>query len=164
MISYPVMGLTLAAALAVAGAAHATPTFPAAIQGHLGLSYEPPCSICHQDGITNSSTVTTPFGLAMRSKKLAPDNEASLVAALDALDAEGSDSDGDGVGDIAELRAGSDPNREGGESLLGPAPAYGCGARIAGGDPVGWASGLLVAVGLASTILRRRRQRPGSIE
>ena len=45
----------------------------------------------------------------MMSRGLVAQNLASLDTALDALAAEHTDSDGDGVPDIDELRTGSDP-------------------------------------------------------
>ena len=47
---------------------------------------------------------------------------------LDDAELEESDVDNDGVGDIAELRAGADPNVPGDQSICGP--QYGCGARV----------------------------------
>jgi len=60
----------------------------------------------------------------MRSRGLVSQNIASLDTALDALAAERTDSDHDGVPDIDELEAGSDPNVAGGGSV--PPPSYGC--------------------------------------
>ena len=114
----------LAATVLASGLAHASSSFPPEIRSHLGLSYTPDCSLCHANGQTGFGTVTTPFGTSMRSRGLVAQNLSSLDTALDALAAEQKDSDGDGVGDIDELKAGSDPNVAGGGSF--PPPTYGC--------------------------------------
>ena len=104
--------------------AHATPNFPGTVQAHLGLAAAPPCTLCHQ-GPTQRGTVTTPFGRTARSRGLVAYDEGSLTTALDAMDAEGKDSDGDGASDIRELRDGTDPNGGAGASSE-PVPDYGC--------------------------------------
>ncbi len=114
----------LATTVLAGGLAHASSTFPEEIRAHLALSYTPDCSLCHANGQTGFGTVTTPFGTSMRSRGLVAQNLASLDTALDALAAENKDSDGDGVGDTDELKAGSDPNVAGGGSF--PPPTYGC--------------------------------------
>jgi MYXO-CTERM domain-containing protein len=79
-------------------------------------------------------------------------NTTALTTALDALEAAGTDSDGDGTGDIDELRAGEDPNAAG-VSNDGPTPSYGFGCAAApAASPL---VGALAAFGLLA--LRRRR-------
>jgi hypothetical protein len=106
------------------GLARASSVYPPEIRSHLALSYTPDCSVCHANGQTGFGTVTTPFGTSMRSRGLVAQNLGSLDTALDALAAEGTDSDHDGTGDIDELKAGTDPNAAGGSSV--PPPSYGC--------------------------------------
>lgn len=108
----------------------ASPTYPDTIEDHLALTYEPPCSVCHSNGVTGLGTVNTPFGVTMRTHGLVFGNPALLRDTLDDVESQGIDSDDDGTGDVAELRVGTDPNLEG-ATLSGPAPEYGCGARIA---------------------------------
>lgn len=149
--------------------AFATAEFPGAIQTHLSLAAPPPqsCALCHTNGITGAGTVNTPIGRAMRMNGLLANDTASLIASLDALETAVTDSDGDGVGDVAELRAGTNPNVAsapadggtgggagggagggggGGEVL--PPPKFGCGGTVV--------PGLTVAAALA--LLRRRRR------
>jgi hypothetical protein len=144
--------LVLATALLAGCLAHASSIYPAEIRTHLGLSYTPDCSLCHANGQTGFGTVTTPFGTSMRSRGLVSQNIASLDTALDALDAEKKDSDGDGVPDIDELKAGSDPNVAGGGSI--PPPSYGC-FDVTGQSASPLA--LLLPVALALLLLRARR-------
>jgi hypothetical protein len=160
--------IVLMCAAALGGAAWsrpaaASPTYPNLVQQHLSLGYAPPCSVCHQNGVTGYGTVTTPFGKSMRDAGLQAEDPAALNAALDQLAANGTDSDGDGVPDIQELVAGSDPNGPGSLSASRvPNPAYGCGATMAPTRPSRGAgvafSGLLLAV-LAAVPLRRRTSR-----
>lgn len=148
--------------------AFATAEFPGAVQAHLSLAAPPPqsCGLCHTNGITGAGTVNTPIGRALRMNGLVANDTASLIAALDALEATGTDGDADGVGDVAELRAGTNPNVAeaspdggtgggtgggaggggGGEAL--PPPKFGCGGTVV--------PGLAVAAALA--LLRRRRR------
>jgi MYXO-CTERM domain-containing protein len=91
----------------------------------------------------------------MLARGLIAGQEGSLTKALDKLGTDQVDSDADGVTDLDELRAGTDPNVDGGESLMGAPPAYGCGARMAPGEGFeGWAA-LATALGLAVGLRRR---------
>jgi hypothetical protein len=152
---------------ALAGAAWspdaaASPPYPGLIHDHLSLSYAPPCSICHQNGVTGYGTAITPFGQSMRDQGLRAEDPGSLATALDQLAANNTDSDGDGVPDIQELVKGTDPN---GPGVLGatrtPQLAYGCGAAItpirpSRGSGSAFAGVLLGALGLAAVRRRRR--------
>jgi len=145
----------LAVTVLAGGVAHASSIYPAEVRAHLGLSYTPDCSLCHANGQTGFGTVTTPFGTSMRSRGLVAQNIASLDTALDALSAERKDSDGDGVPDIDELKAGTDPNVAGGGAV--PPPSYGC-FDVSGqpGSPLA-----LLPVALAVLLLRVRRVNTG---
>jgi hypothetical protein len=151
--------------------AFATAEFPGAIQTHLSLGAPPAqsCSLCHTNGITGAGTVNTPIGRALRMQGMVASDTASLIVALDALEAAGTDSDMDGVGDVAELRAGTNPNVAeapadggmgggagggaggggGGEPEVIPPPKFGCGGAVAPG----------LAVVAALGLLQRRRRR-----
>ena len=135
----------------VGGLAHASSIFPPEIRAHLSLSYTPDCSLCHSNGQTGFGTVNTPFGKSMRARGLVAQNLQSLDTALDALAAEKTDSDGDGVPDIDELKAGTNPNVAGGGDV--PPPSYGC-FDVSGqpGSPLA-----LLPVALALLLLRLRR-------
>jgi len=147
------VALALAALLlGVAAPAGATSTFPARIVAELDLRAEPACSLCHE-GATARGTVTTPFGTSLRERGLLAYDEQSLVNALMALEGEGTDSDGDGVGDIEELRQGADPNLvEGGEALI--VPEYGCSAGPRGGRGPGAGSSAGAVLALAALARR----------
>lgn len=152
--------VVVAILLTAAPPAAATPTFPARIAAELELANAPQCSLCHE-GATQKGTVITPFGTSMRSRGLVAYDEASLANALLALEGEGTDSDGDGVGDIEELRQEADPNvGEGGEAAI--IPEYGCSAGLRGGSASSWgtsgAAFLLSLVALARRISMRRGQ------
>ena len=144
--------LVFGAALAWPLAAGATPGFPGEIQSHVGLSYLPSCQTCHV-GTPTVGTATQPFAMTLKSLGLVPGDNASLDAALDQDAAQNKDSDGDGVPDIQELVAGTDPNSAGGGGA-GPTPQYGC---AVGANEVSGLAGLLGAAALLALALRRRR-------
>jgi len=141
----------------------ASAQFPTTIKTKYSLAAEPPCAICHTNGITGIGTVNTPFGTAMRMHGLVAGSDASLNTALDAMAAAGVDSDGDGVTDVDELKAGTDPNVAppstdggmgggtggGGGTVVGP-PKYGCGATVV--------PELLFLAGLVPLLRRRSRR------
>jgi hypothetical protein len=135
-----------------ARAAVATPNFPNAIQRDLSLSYSPQCSLCHVGGNTSASSVQTPFAKSMKARGLIAYDENALQTALNQMATV--DSDHDGVPDIDELRAGTDPNLGSGQEPV----TYGCsvsGARGGGFGPAAVAMGLVLA---ASRLRRRTRQ------
>ncbi|MEN9800564.1 MAG: hypothetical protein RL653_4261 [Pseudomonadota bacterium] len=145
--------------------AHASASFPSVAKDHLSLAQPPPCALCHTNGITGMGTVNTPVGSALRAEGLQAGSDTSLTSALDALLSAGTDSDGDGTGDIAELKAGRNPNVADGNTADGgtpatdggsstgttPPPKFGCGANAAPG-----AGGLLALGALAHWLSRRR--------
>jgi hypothetical protein len=147
------------AMLTVSAFAGASATFPAEVQSALNMPCTPPCTICHKDNLGGIGTVTKPFGSNMidvgHVKRADP---SSVKPALDALDAAKTDSDGDGVSDIDELRAGDDPNTKGANNLCSDVPMYGCGARVApNGRLDGWAA--VAAFATAAALLARMRRR-----
>jgi hypothetical protein len=143
------------ASLLLAAPAAASPGVPAEIAAHLGAP-TPPCSICHQ-GTPGLGTATTTFAEALKARGLVPGNLTSLDTALDALAAENHDSNGNGINDIDELRAGNDPNATtSGSSVV---PTYGCIGSVARERP-GAGSGhvALLAALLVLVAVRRRRR------
>ncbi len=145
--------LLVTVGLAFAGTAAATAELPAAIASTLGTTRVPPCAVCHFNGVTGAGTVTTAFGKSMRSRGLRPNDVASLNAALDRMAADRVDSDGDGVTDVDELKAGTDPN--GGGAGFEP-PVYGCGSASPAASPPP-----LAPAALAAFALRRRPRAKG---
>lgn len=145
--------------LAWSSAAHAKEEFPSQIENQYTLGYQPPCSVCHIADNTGSATPRTAFALALRSRGLTGSNQ-TLSSALKQLEADHADSDGDGVTDIQELKDGTDPNSSGNASIKdSQEPGYGCGGTPPTGRG-GAMQGIAVALGLAWTLLFRRRVRP----
>ena len=136
--------------LFVSTTSFASTDFPTAIEQHLSLDAVPSCTLCHTNTPGQAGTVTQPFGVNLRENyQVIPRNIALLQSALDDVEANGDDSDGDGVGDIQELRDGTDPNVD--NSVPGPeqpetiTPEYGffCGASMPNQGPV-WVLWLLL--------------------
>ncbi len=139
----------------------ASPAYPTEIFDAIDMDCPPPCAVCHQDQTGGAGTATKVFADAMVNEGLEGEDDGSVKPALEALDAAGTDSDGDGVGDVSELKQGRDPNIPGDSPLCGP--QYGCGARIAKPaaalDPQAALLALFVA-GLLALGSRRRRISP----
>jgi hypothetical protein len=160
-------GVVLVTLCAAPNLARATPNFPPALQTDLMLSAQPACAICHLGGATGRGTVTTLFGESMLARGMVAYDEAALSSALMRLQQDHVDSDGDGVPDIDELRAGTDPNAPpggGGESSL-IVPQYGCqlafGAR-ADAPLAAIVCTIICGVACALTTYRRRQSREKS--
>ncbi len=101
----------------------ATPSFPTVVQQFVNSQSSPSCTVCHDNPNGGLGTVTRPFGGYLRSRGLVEFDEGSLRNALTAAQAEGHDSNGDGVTDIEALREGLDPN---GNAASSSPPGYGC--------------------------------------
>ena len=158
--------LLVAAILSMSTPAWAVPRSPVSIQEQLGLSYQPPCSICHTgNGVPNAGDVTSPFAKSMLANGLIPNNRPAMNAALAALEAAHIDSDGDGFTDIAELRIGLDPS-VGDVTPPAAAPAASGDADTASrrgcstspGASPSFSLGAWLVLGIALMGLRRRRR------
>jgi hypothetical protein len=155
--------LVLAFLAAFPAPARASATFPEALRNKLGLAQiagpAPGCRLCHQTDAGGLKTSTKPFSRSLQAAGVAGANVPSLLAGLDTLEADGTDSDGDGVSDIDELVAGADPNvaiSEDGAPMAEqvPLPETGC---AWGGAPA--ASGAWPALAAALWLLTRRTRR-----
>ena len=154
--------------------ANATENFPPDVQSDLALKGAPDCSLCHTSGDQGGKgTVNTPFGKSVRAHGLVEYDDAALKTALAAMAADGTDSDGDCVGDIAELKAGTNPDvadnsttqtcdaGAGNGASAGPSfeePRYGCGAHVAS-RANGGTSGAIALASLLGLVLASRRRR-----
>jgi len=151
------VALALAGAALLPAVAQARPDFPPEIAGHLSATVAPACSVCHLEGKIGGITVVTPFAMSLRGHGFTGASD-TLLAALDQMAADGTDTDGDGVSDVDELRAGTDPN----SPVPGAAtadPTYGC-AVASGRDRTRGTAALSFAAGaLAWALIRRRSHR-----
>lgn len=159
-MSRPLRTLLVVAALS-STAALASSNYPGEMASHLGGNTPiPSCTVCHASNAGGFGTVTKSHGISLMDAGLVAGDVGSLTAALDTLASDGTDSDGGGVGDVDELKAGTDPNVAadddgGGDGDGGDEPLqYGfCAASPDEGGGLGVAGGL--AVGLLAW--RRRR-------
>ncbi len=148
--------LLLVSALLSSTSALASSIFPGAIATHLDAP-RPQCTVCHATNAGGSGTVTQAVGIALKAEGLVSSDIDALNAALDALEAAGTDSDAGGEGDVAELRAGTDPNdgsddgEDPGSAATDDSLKYGFGCAQVG------AAGLTPVV-VALVALRRRRR------
>jgi len=105
------LGMGLLMVFTVTTPARASANYPANISTDLALAAPPSCTLCHRTEVGGSGTVITPFGRTLVNHfQLSSGNVVALRAALAGDDAEHLDSDGDGIPDIDELKAGMDPN------------------------------------------------------
>jgi hypothetical protein len=140
--------------------ARASQPFPDTLRTRLELSGAPACTVCHSNNLGGSGTVTKKFGAALRARGLEAGDTGSLADALTRLEADGVDSDGDGTGDVAELRAGTDPNTGTGTGQGGDGAQGGCAAGPSAGPCALLASLALLALRAAAG--RRGRRAPGA--
>jgi MYXO-CTERM domain-containing protein len=128
-----------------------------------------PCSVCHEHGNTGIGSVRTPFGRAVRARGLdlaAAEDEAArsenVFDVIHKMDLEKVDSDGDGVTDMNELRAKTDPNTYGPVRFVDETEVkHGCQCGVAGrsssSSTATWLG--VFALGLAALNARRANHR-----
>jgi len=146
--------------LTLGGPALASPSFPGVLEEELQLSCQPSCTVCHQTDPGLASDASQVFADSLRSEGLFAGDTESLRQALQSLGDAGTDSDGDGVGDVEELTAdqGSlpqDPSQEGAGAVCGEQVHYGCAAGPLPASP----SGVVPSVGLLGLLLLLRVKR-----
>ena len=156
-------GLLMASFASQAPTAHASTTFPEALRKKLDLPEiagpAPGCRLCHQTDAGGLKTATRPFSRSLQAAGVAGANVPSLLAGLETLEADGTDSDRDGVADISELERGTDPNvalTDNGDPIADdvPLPETGCAVGAATST-----SGVWTALAAALWLLARRSRR-----
>jgi hypothetical protein len=147
-------GIALGAALAVftlQRRAAATDNFPPIVEQTWGLALSDltkavggtkGCLLCHSDeGEEAGKTVTTPFGLWIKSQGVVQMDGKALQSALVKNYNSKQDSDGDGVPDYTELKRGTNPNVPDNKKTSSPPPTTqkdaGAGSMVAVGDAAG---------------------------
>ena len=111
------------------------------------------CLLCHESLIGGLNTVNKPFGMSARRLGLEKTDVEKLKQVLRQMEASRVDSDCDGVGDIAEIRSGSDPNSGETDAACATAmeaPRYGCHCRLAtpSTQRAAWSGAPLCSAGL----------------
>jgi hypothetical protein len=146
--------------LSLAPPALASELYTNVIQTQLNLPEKPLCNLCHQTVVGGPLMVTKLFGIRLRDKYgLRGADLAGLQRILMQMQASGEDdSDGDGIGDIAELLQGTDPNvPEGG--VAADEPRYGCYCSAVPAPSAPAVAGAAWLSGLALSSWRRRAVR-----
>lgn len=152
--------------VSLAPTALASDPFPDTIKAQLNLPGDAPmCTLCHLTNIGGLMTVTKPFGLTVQRRYgVSVKDVAALRTALMQMQANGDDSDGDGVGDIAELLQGTDPNVGGEGGIEVDEVRHGCYCTTAPARPASTAAGAAWMACLAISSWRRRAMRRSRVE
>jgi MYXO-CTERM domain-containing protein len=152
MTQHLVRSLLLCTLALGAGSALASPSYPTDLQDHLKIANAPSCTLCHTTPSGGVGTAHQPFGDSIYGAGCRLEDVPTLLAALDTLKTNKTDSDGDGVTDIDELIAGTDPNvADAGAPPVDPV-LYGFGCTQAA--VTSW----LPLVGLLGVLAWRRRR------
>lgn len=140
--------------------AAASPDYPDVLQRELDMPCVPQCTLCHTSNPGRAGTARKDFVAALVVFDRQPEAIPGKLQKLEEADPP-VDTDGDGMPDIDELRAGRDPNVDGEGDICAVDLRYGCGARF---EPEGSVSrvGAVAALALLGVglLARRRRMRP----
>lgn len=153
---------SLAVALSLAPRASASPSYPSLMRRTLELECAPSCLTCHTVEAGGFATANTPLGINLRRMfKAECCDDDGLVRILGELEAAATDSDKDGTSDVAEMKAGTDPNdpEPAAELACEPNADSGCSAARAANTAIPASAWLIVASACALLCFRRRARR-----
>jgi hypothetical protein len=137
--------------------------FPAEVKKFYGVetlpATPPSCTLCHRSNDGGADTVVRPFGLTLIRLGAVKNSIPSLDSALSQVEQNATDSDADGVSDVAELRMGSDPNVGTGETAdpLADVPFPETGCSLAARHTSASAEALALLCAALLRCARRRR-------
>lgn len=168
----PHRALALAAVIGAAlfpNTALAVEEYPPIVQKVVGTPCEPGCQLCHTVAAPTASPAisSTDFFTALTATDTWQFEEENIASGLSEMTMADRveqlandtmfDTDGNGVNDIEELRAGVDPFLPNEPDLCASGATYGCGAHIAPQPDFSVTSLGFALLGLAGLIGRRRR-------
>src|SRR5690242_10961406 len=97
------LSISFALTLGIATSAQALPDFPEELQKAASTPCLPHCNVCHRDDNAGDGTIDRPFALSMERVGGLDGDKRTIDRAVLRLKQAGTDSDGDGTSDIAEL-------------------------------------------------------------